>query len=166
MFYKTRNEKKVLNQGFTIIELLIVVLIIGILGTIIIRVMNVRGIQAKSRDAQRKKDLNTISSVLEWYFADHREYPSNQNDLIPNYINVLPRDPLSDVSYLYDSETYISPARSSYVLVAEMEISTSADDSYCGNFASTLESAGRLGRDPDNCYLFSSPTSSIVPVVR
>jgi len=55
------------RRGFTIIELIIVVTIMGILLTI--GVVNLRGSQANGRDAERKVDVDTIALHLETYYT-------------------------------------------------------------------------------------------------
>ncbi|HVS58656.1 MAG TPA: type II secretion system protein [Candidatus Saccharimonadales bacterium] len=56
------------QRGFTIVELLIVIVVIGILATLVITTYS--GIQAKARDTKRQTDINTIQSHLEAYAAD------------------------------------------------------------------------------------------------
>lgn len=63
------------NKGFTLIELLITIIIIGTLSGVILTVINVSGIRARSRDAQRAGDIKKIQTALELYFADNRGYP-------------------------------------------------------------------------------------------
>ena len=55
------------TSGFTIVELLIVVVVIAILAAISIAGYN--GIQARSRDGQRKQDIATIKKALELNFG-------------------------------------------------------------------------------------------------
>jgi general secretion pathway protein G len=66
---KTENHKK----GFTLVELLVVMAILGILT--VITLANFRTSQIKGRDAQRKSDLRQIANALEAYFNDHSQYP-------------------------------------------------------------------------------------------
>lgn len=61
------------NKGFTLVELLVVMAIMGILA--VITLSNFSTSQAKGRDAQRKSDLKQIGIALEAYYADHGEYP-------------------------------------------------------------------------------------------
>jgi prepilin-type N-terminal cleavage/methylation domain-containing protein len=65
------------TSGFTIIELLIVIIIIGILATLVIVTRN--GIRQKGRDTERKTDVDTIQSQLEAYFAQNGKYPTLAN---------------------------------------------------------------------------------------
>lgn len=60
------------QKGFTIVELLIVIVVIGILAAITIVAYN--GVQQRARDAQRKSDLATIAKSLELYNIDKGNY--------------------------------------------------------------------------------------------
>lgn len=53
------------QHGFTIVELLIVIVVIGILAAITIVAYN--GLQARAKDAQRVNDVDTITKALELY---------------------------------------------------------------------------------------------------
>ena len=66
-------EKK-LQAGFTIIELLIVIAIIGILATLVLT--NFQGAQAKGRDTVRKNDINSIYQKLEEFYNEKGSYPN------------------------------------------------------------------------------------------
>lgn len=67
-------------SGFTIVELLIVIVVIGILAALVIVTYN--GIQQKARDTERKTDINALASHLEAYNAQNGRYPTlaNAND--------------------------------------------------------------------------------------
>lgn len=62
------------EQGFTIIELLIVIIVIGILAALVITTYN--GIQQKARNTERQTDINAIRSQVEAYYAQNGKYPS------------------------------------------------------------------------------------------
>lgn len=62
------------QSGFTIVELLIVIVIIGILATLVI--VTFTGTQKKARDSQRQTDINAVASHLEAYYADKGYYPT------------------------------------------------------------------------------------------
>lgn len=61
------------RSGFTIVELLIVIVVIGILAAITIVVYN--GTQARARDTQRTSDARNILTALEAYKAVNNVYP-------------------------------------------------------------------------------------------
>lgn len=68
------------QRGFTIIELLIVVVLLLILGSIV--ALTYSGVQAKNRNGERQTTINTIQGQLEAYYAQYNKYPtlSNLND--------------------------------------------------------------------------------------
>lgn len=60
--------------GFTLLELLIVIVIIGILALLIIP--NITSAPKKARDTQRKTDLRAVQKGLEEYFVSYNVYPA------------------------------------------------------------------------------------------
>lgn len=66
--------KKRANSGFTIVELLIVIVVIGILAALVIVTYN--GIQQKARDTERKTDIKALQGHMEAYWADNAKYPT------------------------------------------------------------------------------------------
>ncbi|HEU4830791.1 MAG TPA: fibronectin type III domain-containing protein, partial [Candidatus Saccharimonadales bacterium] len=65
---------KKFSDGFTMIELLVVVAIIGILATI--GIVSFSNIQAGARDSQRSSQVTVLSEALEKYYEANGEYPS------------------------------------------------------------------------------------------
>ncbi len=65
------------QQGFTIVELLIVIVVIGILAALVITTY--AGIQAKARNSKRQTDVQNIQTQLEAYFQTAGNYPSLAN---------------------------------------------------------------------------------------
>lgn len=61
------------QSGFTIVELLIVIVIIGILATLVI--VTFSGVQQKARDSERKTDINALAGQLEAAYANTGYYP-------------------------------------------------------------------------------------------
>lgn len=89
---------KLHSSGFTIIELLIVVVIIGILSTLVITTYS--GVQAKNRNSDRQASIDTIQGQLETYYVQYSKYPTldNLNDAVWRQANLknLPAASLQD----------------------------------------------------------------------
>ncbi len=66
--------KKNKKQGFSLIELLVVVAIMGLLAAMSIISLNTA--RARARDARRLSDVKQIQTALEMYFADINNYPT------------------------------------------------------------------------------------------
>lgn len=81
------------QSGFTIVELLIVIVVIGILATLVI--VTFSGIQQKARDTKRQTDINAIDSTVEAYYASNGNYPTlaNMNDPTFRTANLKGFDP-------------------------------------------------------------------------
>jgi general secretion pathway protein G len=62
------------QKGFTIVELLIVIVVIGILATLVI--VTFTGIQQKARDSKRETDIDALDSQVEAVYASLGYYPS------------------------------------------------------------------------------------------
>jgi general secretion pathway protein G len=74
--YTGRNSTE---AGFTLIELMVVVVIIGILaGLIVPRIM---GSDDKARDAKAKMQIESIETALKLYKLDNGGYPSTEQGL-------------------------------------------------------------------------------------
>ncbi len=68
------------QKGFTIVELLIVIVVIGILAALVITTFT--GIQQKARDTERTTDIKALHGQVEAYYAQNGKYPTlaNLND--------------------------------------------------------------------------------------
>jgi general secretion pathway protein G len=62
------------NSGFTIIELILVLVIISILAALI--AFSYSGVRSRDRDSTRQEHISTIQSHLEVYYAEHSQYPT------------------------------------------------------------------------------------------
>lgn len=71
------------QQGFTIVELLIVIVVIGILAALVITTFT--GIQQKARNTERETDIKAVHGQVEAYYAQNGKYPTlaNLNDGTP-----------------------------------------------------------------------------------
>lgn len=87
---RMRNRK-----GFTLIELMIVVTIIGILAAI--AVPSYQSGLIKAREAVLRENLYGIRSAIDQYYADLGRYPDTLKDLIDKkYLRELPKDPITN----------------------------------------------------------------------
>lgn len=94
---------RVLCQGgFTLIELMIVMTLIGILATIAQPQFSRYTVRA--REAALQENLLTLREVIDQYYADKGKYPDSLNELVENkYIRQVPGDPFTK-----SSETWIT----------------------------------------------------------
>lgn len=103
------------SRGFTIVELLIVIVVIGILAAI--SLVAYGDIQTRANNAKRKSDIAAIVKSIELYYVDNGRYPAvvgpgaptaclssvgwncwgagtNTNRLVPSqYASRMPQDP-------------------------------------------------------------------------
>lgn len=119
-----------IRKGFTLIEMLVVVSLIGVLTTLV--AANLNSARERARDTQRKSDLRNIETALRLYYQDYQAFPANGSngeisgcgsagaslctwggawsDGSGTYMNKLTKDPLPDQSYKYaasaDKESY------------------------------------------------------------
>ncbi len=108
------------NQGgFTIVELLVVIVVIAIL--VALTLPNLFGLQRRARDDDRKNDLKNVQSALETYFNDNNVYPATTAPLVPDYINEIPTDPKGPAYTYTPAPGSCTTACSSYVLKAHLE---------------------------------------------
>lgn len=113
------------QRGFTLIEILIVVAIIGMLSSIVL--VGLGSFRARGRDARRVADIKEIQNALELSYARYGEYQIGSNidtnalTLVADGIGVtkIPSDP-SGGNYKYGSDGQ------GYVLGAELEEDTAA----------------------------------------
>ena len=114
-------NKHLQHQGFTLIEIMVVVVILGILATAIVpKIMN------RPDDARVTRvglDLKIIDSALKFYRLDNKEYPTTDQGLLAlvekpddlpenahwnadGYVESLPMDPWgNEYIYLSPGET-------------------------------------------------------------
>lgn len=116
---KSSNKQSILKAlarrqaGFTLIELIVVITIIGILSTVL--VANFMQVRYKTRDSVRKSDLEQIRLALETYRVDMGEYPTSlyasgctsslSNSSGTVYMAQIPCDPRDGDQYHYVRES-------------------------------------------------------------
>lgn len=127
MLLKIYSDMKKKNDGFTLIEILVVATIIGILAAL--GAVSYSALNANSRDALRKADIEQIRSALEMYRSNDSlsGYPTSTSALTPNYIRSVPTDPKTGSVYPY---TYLpagcdtTPPCTNYTLSAILDVGT------------------------------------------
>ncbi|GAA1976578.1 prepilin-type N-terminal cleavage/methylation domain-containing protein [Nocardioides panacihumi] len=94
MLQNTLNRARNLREeegGFTLIELVIVILVLGILAGIV--VFSVRGVQDHGEVAACKTEVRTVDTAVEAFYANNTSYPANLGALTtdPNkFLRSLP----------------------------------------------------------------------------
>ena len=118
MRYRNDNRRASAARGFTLLEILIVVVIIGILGAVIVPQLLSRPDQARVTAAEA--DIRSLSNALDMYRLDNFNYPSTDQGLdalvvqpsgFPEaknwnpegYIKKLPTDPWGS-PYIYERD--------------------------------------------------------------
>jgi general secretion pathway protein G len=105
------------DQGFTLIELMVVILIIGLLATIVVQ--NLRSATDRAKRVKAQADISQIKSGLDRYYLDAGSYPTSDQGLnalmtaptsgnIPHdwegpYLEKIPPDPWGN-AYFYQSD--------------------------------------------------------------
>jgi prepilin-type N-terminal cleavage/methylation domain-containing protein len=140
----TEGDMRKLQSGFTLVEVLLVIAIIGVLTTVAI--VNFGNAREMSRDAQRKADLRNLQNAVELYKNKYGEYPEGCNGteewsgengtdyacpasaggqyivgLAPEFVPVLPVDPLrksGDYGYVY----VVNNEKTVYKIVAQNSV--------------------------------------------
>jgi general secretion pathway protein G len=93
---KSHND----SWGFTLIELMIVMAIMGILITI--AAPNLKKSIIRARESVLREDLFQIRDAIDQYYADNGKYPAALNDLIntqdkvKSYLRAIPKDPFTN----------------------------------------------------------------------
>jgi|TARA_B110000305_G_scaffold63059_1_gene70048 general secretion pathway protein G len=136
------------KKGFTLIELMAVLVILGILGTIV--VVNVAPIFQRANLEKIKADMAQTSKALEIYKFNELSYPSTSEGLdalvLPHsglknpflypedgYISSLPLDPWGN-EYIYENPPRKSKKFDLYTLGADGAEGGSGEDTDIGNW--------------------------------
>lgn len=160
--------------GFTLVELLVVVGVIGILVVAVLLTVNPFAQVQKANDVRRKSDLSQVQRALEAYFQDSGKYPLHSNTYkiirldasvadwgqsFSPYMAALPKDPRGGRTYIY----FASSDRQAYWLYASLERSN--DPGLCnkGNPCPSLTSNGIVTSSCGGTCNFSATSSNVSP---
>jgi general secretion pathway protein G len=146
------------RQGFTLIEILIVIAIISILSSVAI--VGLPRIGGKGRDARRISDMRQVQTALELYFTRNGRYPTGitswgnlETTLAGAGIGVssIPDDPRNTGAFIY---AYGSDATgSTYVIRATIEDNSNSalNDDIDGTVQGVDCGSGGAGTDGFYC---------------
>ncbi|WP_415200310.1 type II secretion system protein [Silvibacterium sp.] len=100
--YKSIRRRQAGEQGFTLVELMVVMLIIGVLAAIAIPSF-IASIRA-AKEATLKEDLNVMRNAIDAYTMDKAKAPQSLDDLVQEgYLKAIPKDPMT-----HSSESWVT----------------------------------------------------------
>jgi general secretion pathway protein G len=92
------------DAGFTLVELMIVMAIIGVLAMIAVP-SYIQAIR-HAREAVLKEDLRTLRSAIDSYTMDKQKAPQSLDDLMTDgYLKTVPEDPMTKSTSTWQTET-------------------------------------------------------------
>ncbi len=112
------NTRRRSEQGFTLIEIMVVILILGLLATIVVQ--SLRGATDRAKRTKAQADIAELKTALDRYYLDNGSYPTTDQGLqalvsaptsgtIPGsyeeggYVERIPLDPWGH-AYFYQSD--------------------------------------------------------------
>ena len=87
------------RKGFTLIELMVVLTIIGLLLAIV--VPDYMGRARRAEEAALQQDLALMRDALDKHFADAGKYPGTLDELVSKrYLRSIPKDPVAQANWI------------------------------------------------------------------
>ena len=97
-----RNQKH--DAGFTLVELMIVMAIIGVLAMVAVP-SYIQAIR-HAREAVLKEDLHTLRAAIDSYTMDKQKAPQSLDDLTQEgYLKTIPEDPMTKSTTTWQTDT-------------------------------------------------------------
>jgi len=157
-----RERVRGADEGFTLIELMVVILIIGLLATIVVQ--NLRGATDKAKRIKAEADISSFKTALDRYYLDNGSYPTSDQGLtalvsapstgkVPvdypegGYIEKIPGDPWGN-PYVYQSDGDAYVLKSYGADGAEGGTGKNADIDGSSTGAAASDSADNSGAQP------------------
>ena len=82
------------EHGFTLLELIVVIAIVGILATIAMPAM--KDVPRRANEAVLKTNLRTMRDVIDQHYGDKGKYPTSLQSLVDTgYLRKIPIDPIT-----------------------------------------------------------------------
>lgn len=91
---RKRHIEQSKEQGFTLLELIIVIAVVGILATIAMPAL--KQVPIRANEAVLKTNLHTIRDVIDQHYGDKGKYPPSLEALVESgYLKKVPMDPIT-----------------------------------------------------------------------
>ena len=92
------------EEGFTLVELMIVMAIISIL--VLLAIPNYKTAIRHAREAALKQDLQTMRAAIDSYTMDKQKAPQSLDDLVQDgYLRAIPEDPFTHATDTWVTDT-------------------------------------------------------------
>ncbi len=146
------------ERGFTLLEILVVIAVIGILVAIL--VPRFSGIQTDAKKKQTMADLKSLKMAVEMYKNNNHVYPAaaGWDTLLlaetSRVVDEVPNDPFGTTKYTYDLDT----ATSGYYVIYSVGV-----DGAAGTITLSADAVTASGAGADNIWVSNSKTGNHNP---
>jgi prepilin-type N-terminal cleavage/methylation domain-containing protein len=109
------------SNGFSLIELLVVISIIAVLSALLMA--NFMGARERARDAQKIDGLNSLKTALRMYYNDNQSYPTDKNIILGTGFTAYIAN-VGDTSFEYSQPN----GSDGFILIIGLEAGAGNDD--------------------------------------